>query len=186
MSDISKTLTRRLQNAYPDLEAALKRLSDERGLVFYYGIDPTGPDIHLGHTIPLLLLKDLARNGHKAVILLGGFTARIGDPTGKNSVRKALSNEEVLKNKKTYANQIEKIFGDVEFSVRDNSEWLDKLKLSDFMHLAKYFTVGQILERDMFQERRKKDEPVFLHEFLYPLLQGYDSVHLKADWRCGK
>jgi tyrosyl-tRNA synthetase len=152
------------------------------------GIDPTGADIHLGHTIPVRKLRAFQDAGHTAVLIIGDFTARIGDPTGKSEVRRQLSEQEVAKNAQTYLDQMRSILdfdtpGRLE--VRYNSEWLSKLDLGKILELLSTMTVGQMLAKEGFAERYKKENPIFLHEFLYPLMQGYDSVAVEADVELG-
>ncbi len=169
----------------PAQTGAIARVTRGKRMSFYLGIDATGPDLHLGHTIPLLFLKDIARLGHEAIVLIGDFTTQIGDPTGKEAARKALSQEEIERNARTYREQIAKIFGDVPFTMKHNSEWLRKLDLTDFIRLASRVTVQQLIVREMFQERMKRERPIYLNEFLYPLLQGYDSVAMRVDGEVG-
>ena len=151
----------------------------------YLGIDPTGPDIHMGHSIPLLFLKQLWLLGHQPVVLIGNFTGQIGDPTDKASTRKQLSAAQVAQNARTYIKQISKILPKESFTVRYNADWLGKLKFGRILELTSHVTVQQMIQRDMFQERIKKDEPIGLHEFLYPLMQGYDSVAMEIDGEVG-
>ena len=183
---IAQSLERRLEPAgvFPNKQEAISLLKS-KSLRVYLGIDPTGPDIHLGHTIPLLFLKQLWELGHTPVIVIGDFTARIGDPTGKDSARKPLSPEEIKENSKNYLDQIYKILPKGSFEVCHNSDWLDKLSFKDVVQLASHVTVQQMIQRDMFQERIKNDKPVGLHEFLYPLMQGYDSVAMDIDGEVG-
>lgn len=183
---ISQALERRLESAgiFPNKEEAI-RLLKSKPLRVYLGIDPTGPDIHLGHTIPLLFLKQLWSLGHTPVIVIGDFTARIGDPTGKDSSRKPLSPEEIKENSKNYLDQIYRILPKGSFEVCHNSDWLDKLTFKDVVQLASHVTVQQMIQRDMFQERIKNEKPIGLHEFLYPLMQGYDSVAMEIDGEVG-
>ena len=183
---INRALERRLESAgvFPNKEEAI-RLLKSKSLRVYLGIDPTGPDIHLGHTIPLLFLKQLWELGHTPVIVIGDFTARIGDPTGKDSARKPLSPEEIKENSKNYLEQIYKIIPKGSFEVCHNSDWLDKLSFKDVVQLASHVTVQQMIQRDMFQEHIKNEKPIGLHEFLYPLMQGYDSVAMEIDGEVG-
>jgi len=143
------------------------------------GLDPTALDIHLGHTVVLRKIKQFQDLGHRAVIIIGDFTGMIGDPTGKSKTRKPLTREEVIENAKTYEKQIFKILHREKTEVRFNSEWLSKLKLTDVINLASKCTVARMLERDDFQNRFQAHESIGVHEFLYPLMQGYDSVELK-------
>jgi tyrosyl-tRNA synthetase len=174
-----------LKNIFPSFEEAVTRLAAEDSLNFYLGIDPTGPNVHLGHTIPLLLLRDIASLGHRITLLIGDFTARIGDPTGKDSARVALSPEEVQVNMSSYIDQVKRVMGEVEFTVKYNSVWLGALIMEQVVKLASHVTVQQMLARDMFQERERQGKPIYLSEFLYPLMQGYDSVALRTDGEVG-
>jgi tyrosyl-tRNA synthetase len=150
-----------------------------------YGIDPTAPEIHLGHTVPIKKLRDFQILGHKIIFLIGDFTARIGDPTGRKETRPILSIEEITENLKNYKEQVSKILDIDKTEFVYNSTWLAKLNLEEIIKLTSIFTVAQILEREDFTERYKSKKPIFLHEFLYPLLQGYDSYVLKADIEIG-
>ncbi|MGL5152419.1 MAG: tyrosine--tRNA ligase [Clostridium sp.] len=154
-------------------------------LIVKLGLDPSAPDIHLGHTVVLRKIKQLQDLGHKAVIIIGDFTGMIGDPTGKSKARKALSKEEVLENAKTYEEQIFKVLDKEKTEVRFNSEWLSKLNLEDVIKLASTMTVARMLERDDFKKRFDNNMPISIHEFFYPLMQGFDSVELKADIELG-
>ncbi len=172
-----------------EIESLEKRLTiTDRPLRVKLGIDPTGADIHLGHTIPVRKLRAFQDAGHTAVLIIGDFTARIGDPTGKSVVRRQLTEEDVAKNAQTYLDQMRSILdfdtpGRLE--VRYNSEWLSKLDLGKILELLSTMTVGQMLAKEGFAERYKKENPIFLHEFLYPLMQGYDSVAVEADVELG-
>ncbi|MBX4211545.1 MAG: tyrosine--tRNA ligase, partial [Candidatus Yanofskybacteria bacterium] len=181
---IETVLDRRIENVFPSRDNAVRRLQEET-LEVYLGIDPTSPELHLGHTVPLLFLKNLHELGHKIIILIGDFTARIGDPTGKESARKALSGEEIEANMKTYLKQVHRILPSGSFEVKYNSTWLEPLNFGDLIKLASNVTVQQMIVRDMFQERIKQEKPIYLHEFLYPLAQGYDSVAMKVDGEVG-
>ncbi len=184
-SAAEQLLRRRLENVYPNRDAFISRIASEEKLTFYLGIDPTGSELHLGHTIPLLVLRDLAKLGHQIILLIGDFTARIGDPTGKSSARVALSTEEVEANMNSYVQQVEKILEPGTFRVVYNSEWLSRLTMSEVIRLTSHVTVQQMIQRDMFQERLTAEKPIYLNEFLYPLLQGYDSVALQTDGEVG-
>ncbi|MEK7650806.1 MAG: tyrosine--tRNA ligase [Patescibacteria group bacterium] len=183
----SDLLTRAVSNIYPASEKLKSALESGQKLRIYFGIDPTGPTLHVGHLSVLLKLRDLQNLGEqiKIVILFGDFTAQIGDPTDKSAVRKMLTPETISENLKNYREQIGKILDLEKTEFRNNSEWLAKLGLEKLLPLASEFTVSQMLERDMFQERIKKESPIYLHEFLYPLLQGYDSVVLEVDMEIG-
>jgi tyrosyl-tRNA synthetase len=149
------------------------------------GFDPTAPDLHLGHTVLMRKLKHFQDLGHQVIFLVGDFTSLIGDPTGRSVTRKPLSREEIEENAKTYTNQVFRILDRAKTEVRFNSEWLDKLGFEGIIQLAGKFTVSQMLERDDFHRRFQNEQPISLHELLYPLAQGYDSVALKADVELG-
>lgn len=149
------------------------------------GFDPTRPDLHLGHTVLMNKMKQFQDLGHQVIFLVGDFTAMIGDPTGKNETRPPLSREEVQANAKTYVRQAFKILDEKSSELAWNSHWFDKFTPSDFIHLASHSTVARMLERDDFEKRYKSGTPIAIHEFLYPLVQGYDSVALKADVELG-
>ncbi|WNF16405.1 tyrosine--tRNA ligase [Microcystis aeruginosa] len=160
----------------------------DRPLRIKLGIDPTGSDIHLGHSIPFRKLRAFQDAGHIAVVIIGDFTARIGDPTGKSEVRKQLTSEEVRANAENYLAQLRPILDfntPNRLEIRYNSEWLGKLDLSQILELLSTMTVGQMLAKEGFSERYDKENPIFLHEFLYPLMQGYDSVAVEADVELG-
>ena len=182
---IEDTLTRRIEAIFPSREEAVKKLKEGKKLRVYLGIDPTGPDLHLGHTIPLFFLKQLLELGHKPVLVIGDFTARIGDPTGKDATRKPLTEKEVKDNFKNYLDQLQKILPKGSFEVKYNGSWLSRMSFEDVIELASHATVQQMLARDMFQERIKNEKPIGIHEFLYPLMQGYDSVAMKIDGEVG-
>ncbi len=158
-----------------------------RQLRIKLGLDPTSPDIHLGHTVVLRKMRQFQDLGHKAVLIIGDYTARIGDPSGQDTTRPMLSPEQIEENAKTYFNQAGKILDTSEdkLEVRHNSEWLADLRLADIIKLAGNMTVARMLERDTFELRHKKGDPVGIHEFLYPLMQGYDSVMVKSDFELG-
>ncbi|MBD2253116.1 tyrosine--tRNA ligase [Nostoc parmelioides] len=176
-------------DAESDIESLEKRLATtDRPLRVKYGIDPTGADIHLGHSIPMRKLRGFQDAGHTAVLIIGDFTARIGDPTGKSEMRRQLTEEDVKQNAQTYLDQVRPILdfdtpGRLE--VRYNSEWLSRLDLGKITELLATMTVGQMLAKEGFADRYKKENPIFLHEFLYPLMQGYDSVAIEADVELG-
>ena len=154
-------------------------------LIIKLGLDPSAPDIHLGHAVVLRKIKQMQDLGHQAVIVIGDFTGKIGDPTGKSKGRVALSDEQVKINALTYCEQIFKILDRDKTSVRFNGDWLSKLTFEDVIKLASTVTVAQILERDDFQTRYKNQVPIGVHEFFYPLMQAYDSIELKADIELG-
>jgi len=171
----------------PDALAA--RLEDSRKtgipLRIKAGFDPTAPDLHLGHTVLMRKLKHFQQLGHTVIFLIGDGTALIGDPTGKDVTRKPLTREEIAANAKTYQDQVFKILDRDKTEVRFNSEWLDKLTYYDLVKLMAQFTVSQMLEREMFHKRFQDEQPIALHEFVYPIAQGYDSVALEADVELG-
>jgi tyrosyl-tRNA synthetase len=149
------------------------------------GFDPTAPDLHLGHTVLLRKLKHFQDLGHTVIFLIGDFTGMIGDPTGRSATRPALSAEELMRNAKTYMEQVYKILSPRTTEVRFNNEWFEKMKSADWIKLAAKTTVSQMLEREDFHKRFQEEKPIALHELLYPLAQGYDSVMLKADIELG-
>ena len=162
-----------------------KAVATNTPLIIKLGLDPTAPDIHLGHTVVLRKLKLFQDFGHKVIILIGDFTARIGDPTGKSVTRPPLTEEQVITNAKTYQEQIFKVLDPEKTEVRFNSEWLSKLDFADVLKLASKYTVARMLERDDFHKRYTEGRPISIHEFMYPLMQGYDSIALKADVEFG-
>ncbi|KKS13498.1 MAG: Tyrosine-tRNA ligase [Candidatus Yanofskybacteria bacterium GW2011_GWA1_41_6] len=182
-----KSFSNQDTGVFPSVDEAVKILGSRRCRI-YLGIDPTGLDIHFGHTIPLLFLKQILKpelGGHRPVLVIGDFTARIGDPTGKESARKPLTEKEVKDNMKNYLEQVYKILPRGSFDVKYNSSWLSKMTFEDVVKLASHVTVQQMITRDMFQERIKNERPIGLHEFLYPLMQGYDSVFMEIDGEVG-
>jgi len=181
-------LTRGIANIYPSKDYVQSLINKGEKLTIYLGVDPTGPTLHLGHAIPLQKLSKFQKAGHKIVLLMGDFTAMIGDPTDKSSTRKQLTHKEVLSNLKNYKKQASKL---ISFSGKNpaqfkfNSKWLSKMNFADVLKLASNMTVSQMLERDMFQERIKEGKPIFIHEFMYPLMQGYDSIAMDVDGEIG-
>jgi tyrosyl-tRNA synthetase len=168
------------------LEAELvKKLELGRPLRIKAGFDPTAPDLHLGHTVLLNKMRQLQDLGHHALFLIGDFTGMIGDPTGKNATRPPLSREQVLANAQSYKEQVFKVLDPARTEVVFNSTWMDKFSAVDLIRLAATHTVAQMLERDDFSKRYKANQPIAIHEFVYPLVQGYDSVALKADIELG-
>ena len=166
-------------------ESLLKKLNGEKKLVVKFGADPSRPDLHLGHTVPLRALKILQELGHEIVFVIGDFTAMIGDPSGKSKTRPSLSFDETRKNGETYFKQVAKILDPTKIRIVYNSEWLGKMNFEDVIKLCGKYTVARILERDDFSNRFKNNVPIGIHEFLYPLMQGYDSVALQADIEIG-
>lgn len=169
-----------------DLKEKLeKSMKEGTSLTVKLGLDPSAPDIHLGHTVVLRKMKQLQDLGHKVVIIIGDFTGKIGDPTGKSKGRKALTDEEVIENAKTYEEQIFKVLDKDKTEVRFNSEWLSKLNLEEIISLASTMTVARMLEREDFKKRYEGQVPIGVHEFFYPLMQAFDSVEIKADIELG-
>ena len=161
------------------------RLASGRPLRIKAGFDPTAPDLHLGHTVLLNKMRTFQDLGHEAVFLIGDFTGMIGDPTGKSATRKPLDRDQVMANAKTYADQVYKVLDPERTTVRFNSEWFGKMGADDLIRLAGQHTVARMLERDDFAKRYAAQQPIAIHEFLYPLVQGYDSVALEADVELG-
>lgn len=164
-----------------DRDSLEKKLKSGKKLRIKYGVDPTKPDIHLGHAVAMWKLRRLQEQGHRVIFLIGDYTTKIGDPSGRNSARPMLSDEEIKKNAKTYFKQLRKILDPRKTEIRYNSEWYSKLKFNELIEIAGKFTVANIIERDDFSKRLKSGTDVGLHELLYPLMQAYDSVMLKAD-----
>jgi tyrosyl-tRNA synthetase len=161
------------------------RLALDRPLRVKAGFDPTAPDLHLGHTVLLNKMRQFQDLGHTAVFLIGDFTGMIGDPTGRNATRRALTRDQVRANAETYAEQVFKVLDREHTELRFNSEWFDTLGAADMVRLAAQHTVARMLERDDFSKRFRSEQPIAIHEFLYPLVQGYDSVALRADVELG-
>ncbi|UTO04434.1 tyrosine--tRNA ligase [Moraxella sp. FZLJ2107] len=166
-------------------EDLLAKLKQNRPLRIKLGMDPTAPDLHFGHTVVLNKLRHFQDLGHEVLFLIGDYTARIGDPTGKNNTRPPLSEEQVKANAKTYAEQVFKILDKDKTKIVFNSEWFGKMSAGDMIALASQVTVSRMLERDDFSKRYASQTPIAIHEFLYPLVQGYDSVALQADVELG-
>ncbi|MFP4213413.1 MAG: tyrosine--tRNA ligase [Desulfohalobiaceae bacterium] len=163
----------------------MQKLRQNRQLRIKAGFDPTAPDLHLGHTVLVQKMKHFQELGHKILFLIGDFTGMIGDPSGKSETRKPLTRQEVLLNAETYKRQIFKILDPELTEVVFNSHWMDKFRASDFVQLCSRYTVARMLERDDFQNRYQENRPISIHEFLYPLIQGYDSLALEADVELG-
>ncbi len=163
----------------------LKKLAEGRPLRIKAGFDPTAPDLHLGHTVLINKLKQFQDLGHEVLFLIGDFTGMIGDPTGKNVTRKPLTKEQVIENAKSYQEQVFKILDPDKTQIMFNSEWMNAMSSADLIQLAAKHTVARMLERDDFNKRYKGGKPIAIHEFLYPLIQGYDSVAMKADVELG-
>ncbi|HHF7365565.1 TPA: tyrosine--tRNA ligase [Legionella bozemanae] len=181
---VCSELVRGCEEVLPQQELE-KKLQKGTSLKIKAGFDPTAPDLHLGHTVLLNKLRQFQQYGHEVIFLIGDFTAMIGDPTGKNVTRLPLSQETVLENAKTYQEQVFKILDPLKTKVVFNSQWLAQFSAVDLIRLAATHTVARMLERDDFNKRYTTGQPIAIHEFLYPLLQGYDSVALKADVELG-
>lgn len=181
---VCSELVRGCEEVLPQHELE-KKLQKGTTLKIKAGFDPTAPDLHLGHTVLLNKLRQFQQYGHEVIFLIGDFTAMIGDPTGKNVTRLPLSQETVLENAKTYQEQVFKILDPLKTRVAFNSQWLAQFSAVDLIRLAATHTVARMLERDDFNKRYTTGQPIAIHEFLYPLLQGYDSVALKADVELG-
>ncbi|WP_040977573.1 tyrosine--tRNA ligase [Necropsobacter massiliensis] len=187
MSDINTVLAelkRGTDQIYSESDL-IEKLQQNRPLRIKLGADPTAPDIHLGHTVVLNKLRQFQNFGHEVIFLIGDFTATVGDPSGKNATRPPLSREDVLRNAETYKQQIFKILDPQKTRIVFNSDWLGELGTAGMIRLASNYTVARMLERDDFKKRFANNQSIAIHEFIYPLLQGYDSVHLKADVELG-
>jgi tyrosyl-tRNA synthetase len=184
---IHEVVTRGVERVYPNEKFLQERLSSGEQLTIYLGIDPTGPTLHVGHVIPLNKLSQLQKLGHKIILLIGDFTARIGDPD-KKSVREQLSHEQVLKNAQKYKEQASLFLdfeGENKAELTYNGAWLDTMTFKDVINLASRMTVQQMMSRDMFKKRSEEGNPIYLHEFMYPLMQGYDSMVMDVDGEVG-
>ncbi|MDK2821339.1 MAG: tyrosyl-tRNA synthetase [Clostridia bacterium] len=183
-----KVLRRGVVEIVPEEELKAKiekSITTGKPLRIKLGLDPTAPDIHLGHTVVLQKLRQFQELGHQIIIIIGDFTGRIGDPTGKSETRKQLTEAEVMANAETYKEQIFKILDPAKTEVTFNSSWLGKLDFADVIELAAKITVARMLERDDFAKRYRENRPISVHEFFYPLMQGYDSIALNADVELG-
>ncbi len=189
IKEILGIIKRNVSNFFPEDEFIKKYenfLKSKRGPIrVKYGADPSRPDLHLGHYVSLKKLKDLQEIGFEIIVIIGDFTAMIGDPTGRSKTRPKLSKDEVLENSKTYLNQISKVLDVNKIRLEYNSTWLSKLSPYDIVELCSKYTISKMLEREDFKSRIKEEGPLFIHEVLYPLFQAYDSVYLKADIEIG-
>ncbi len=184
---IQEFLDRGVEKILPSKDFVNQKLQKET-LRVYMGIDPTGPNLHIGHAIALKKMQQLQQLGHKIILLIGDFTARIGDPTDKTATRKTLTNEEIIENIKNYKQQASKLIkfdGENPAEIVFNNDWLGKMNFEDILELCSKATIQQLLERDMFQVRIQEGKPIYVHEALYPLMQGYDSVALMIDGEIG-
>jgi len=181
-------LTRGISNIYPSKEFVESKISKGKKLTIYFGIDPTGPSLHVGHAVGLKKLGEFQKAGHKVILMMGDFTAMIGDPSDKTSIRKQLTHKEVLFNLKNYKKQASKLIsftGKNSAQIKFNSKWLSKMNFAEVLSLASKMTTQQMGERDMFKRREKEGKPIYIHEFMYPLMQGYDSVAMDVDGEIG-
>jgi len=184
---INEVLTRGVDTLLPDKER-LMRLMNEKQITLYQGFDPSMPSIHLGNLVGVMKLRQFQKLGHKVIFLIGDFTGMIGDPSDKLAARKKLTREEVTKNAETWKDQISNLIdfaGENPAVIRHNSEWSDDVSFKDLIEITSNFTVQQMIERDMFQTRLRENKPIYLHEFLYPVAQGYDSVAMDVDLEIG-
>jgi len=188
MDKIEEVLTRGVEKIYPSKEALEKALRSGKKIRLYQGFDPSMPNLHLGNMVGVLKLRQFQDLGHEVIFVVGDFTGMIGDPTGKISSRPELTRKQVLENCKNWKEQVSRI---LDFSGKNpvqflfNSQWLSKLSFAELLNLARHLTYQQTIKRDMFQKRLEQDKDIYLHEFLYPLIQGYDSVHLEVDLEVG-
>ena len=185
---IQELLFRNIDQIIPSKDFFLSKIEKKEKIKIYLGIDPTGPLLHIGHLSTLKKMKHFQEAGLEVVILMGGMTGRIGDPTGKSTARNQLTKEEIEKNISQIKKQIEKVIkfdGENPAKIMDNYDWLSKLNFEDVINLSSNITHEQMIERDMFQDRLKNHEPIYMHEFMYPLMQGYDSVALDTDAELG-
>ncbi len=186
-NDTNELLTRGVANIYPSRGFVESLLVKDKKLTIYAGFDPTGPTLHIGHAVALKKLSQFQKMGHKIIFLIGDFTAMIGDPD-KSSARVPLTRKQVLVNLKNYQKQVSTLIsftGKNKAEVRFNSKWLGKMNFADVLELASNMTVQQMMERDMFSKRMNEGKPIFIHEFMYPLMQGYDSVAMDVDGEIG-
>ena len=181
---IEEVLTRGIETVIVKKDLEKKLLFGKR-LRIKFGVDPSKPDIHLGHTVPLKKLQKLQELGHQIVFIIGDFTGRIGDPSGKSKTRPQLSNKQVNENAETYLEQVGKAIDTKKVEIRRNSEWYDKMAPDDFIRLFSKITLARILERDDFEKRMKRKIDIYPHEIIYPILQGYDSIVIKSDLEIG-
>ncbi|TDQ57203.1 tyrosyl-tRNA synthetase [Mesocricetibacter intestinalis] len=184
MNTVLAELKRGIEQIFSEQDL-IEKLKEKRPLNVKLGADPTAPDIHLGHTVVLNKLRQFQELGHQVMFLIGDFTGMVGDPSGKNTTRPPLTREDVLRNAETYKQQIFKILDPQKTKIVFNSEWLGQLGTEGMIRLASNYTVARMLERDDFKKRFANNQPIAIHEFIYPLLQGYDSVHLQADVELG-
>lgn len=188
MDKIEETLTRGVEKVYPTKKALEKLLRSGKKIKLYQGFDPSAPSLHFGNLVGVMKLRQFQKLGHKVIFLIGDFTGMIGDPTDKSAARKQLTRKEVTKNSENWKSELKNILnfeGKNPVTIMQNSEWSDKVTFKDLINITSNFTVQQMIERDMFQKRLKKEKPIYLHEFLYPVAQGYDSVAMDVDLEIG-
>ncbi|MCP6718383.1 MAG: tyrosine--tRNA ligase [Patescibacteria group bacterium] len=181
---INQVLTKGTEQVLPN-KKGLTDLMKKQKIRLYFGIDPTSPNIHIGHAVPLRKLRDFQELGHEVILLFGTFTAQIGDPSGKDKKREPLTLKQVKKNIATYKKQASKVLDMSKTKIKQNHVWLEKLKFDDLVKIGSHFTTSRLLERNMFQNRLKKGQEVWLNELFYPLMQGYDSVAMNIDLEIG-
>lgn len=188
MDSVEKALTHNVERVYPAADALREVMNSGKKLRLYVGVDPTSPHLHIGHAMQFKKLREFQDLGHEVILLIGSFTAMIGDPTDKGTTRKQLTADEVMANAQTYQAQAAKIIrfdGENSAKLMFNHEWLGKLTLNEVLELTSQFTVQQMMERDMFEKRWNEERSIGLHEFMYPLMQGYDSVAMDVDVEIG-
>lgn len=188
MNSITHALTHNVERVYPTADALQKVLESGKKLRLYLGVDPTSPHLHIGHAMQFKKLREFQDLGHEVILLIGSFTAMIGDPTDKSATRKQLTADEVMANAQTYKDQAAKIIrfdGENPAKLMFNDEWLGKLTFKEVLELSSQFTVQQMMERDMFEKRWNEEKAIGLHEFMYPLMQGFDSVAMDVDVEIG-
>ena len=185
---IQVLITRGVKNIYPSGEYLKKLLKSGQQLTLYLGIDPTGPSLHLGHAIILDKLRQFQELGHRVILLIGNFTATIGDPTDKTALRQPLDRGQILENAKDYKKQAKRFIsfnGRNKAQLKYNGKWFDQMNFDEVLKLSSHFTIQQLLERDMFEKRIQQGKPISLHELMYPVMQAYDSVALNTDGEVG-
>jgi tyrosyl-tRNA synthetase len=184
LNERSQILERGVTAILPE-NGLIEKIKSGKPLTIKFGMDPTAPDLHLGHAVVLEKLREFQNLGHNVIVLIGDYTARIGDPSGKSKTRPSLTKEEIEHNTKTYFNQVRKILDPQKITIRYNSEWLDPLTSQDILQLLARVTLSSLIEREDFKKRLRSNKTIYLHELLYPILQGYDSVALDADVELG-
>ena len=184
-NEVEKIFGRYVEDIFPSKEKAIELLTSGKKLTFYLGIDPTGPDIHLGNATNLLVLRTIMNLGHRVILLIGDFTAQTGDPTDKAATRKVLSRDQIRNNMETYLKQVGRVLKRNAFETSYNSKWLGKMTFDQLRLVFRQFTIQQLIARDMFKKRISEQKPITIEEFIYPLMQGYDSVAMNVDGEIG-